>query len=245
MNGTVCWSKITLTQCSSTETYSAWQPDRCSGTTPHTSSPICISSRTDMPRRFTTPEKSRPSVNGNSIFVLQRNIFNSVEPYPPAKQFIVMLANQCVCVWQLDIPIIATSIGFTEAALTSTRTSCGLLIVGILMCSLHWSNSTLPYSWICHPFILAGCFECCSGSFDDDDDDDHLRKIFLRLMAGIRWPYLNSDDGNLIVSLLFAVQSYCVPCNWWKNPINNKQQLNVPFDSWSNVKCTADDMWRW
>lgn len=25
-----------------------------------------------------------------------------------------------------------------------------------------------PYSWICHPFILAGCFEHCSGSFVDE-----------------------------------------------------------------------------
>lgn len=73
-------SHLILTHVSSTTTYSAWQPDRCGGTTPQTLSPICISSRTDIPFLVTTPQKSRPNVNGNSMFVLHRIIFNSVEP---------------------------------------------------------------------------------------------------------------------------------------------------------------------
>lgn len=75
-----------LTQFSSTKTYSAWQPDRCNGTTPQTLSPTWISSRTDIPFRFTIPLKSRPSVNGNSMLLLQRNTFNKVAPYPPANR---------------------------------------------------------------------------------------------------------------------------------------------------------------
>lgn len=53
-----------------------------------------------------------------------------------------------------SLPIIATSIGFTEAVYTSMHTSFGDVMVGILILSLHWRISTPPYSWICHPRIF-------------------------------------------------------------------------------------------
>lgn len=112
---------------------------------------------TPDPQSTTTPDRSRPRINGNSlqVFITDKGSllkFSNVAPQPPDRNKHTQVQNPINqlyffyllrdCIYS---PLIATSRGFKPAALTFINNSLEELIVGMLISSVNFRTPLEPY----------------------------------------------------------------------------------------------------
>lgn len=146
------------TRPSGTVTNSAWHPWRKGGTTPMTASPTFKSPLTLTPLATISPQKSRPSVNGNSMGTCSdkccswRTEPSSTWPKPSGNR--TRPLRNCFAQSVQNLPVMKTSSGLTDDALTRTITSPGPTMTGDLALLVDTKSSTVPYEWSCHATIF-------------------------------------------------------------------------------------------